>query len=341
VRALLLFLLTALGFASASFAVRGLVPWPEDQGLWGKWEYFERHKDEYDAVWLGTSLVFRGVDTPAIDATMAERGHDFKSFNFGIGGMGTFEQDFVLHKLLELEPARLKYVFLEGGPVGIGVHPRHIFQMPGDTNTMRSAYWHDSTQTGKVLVQVPRLPLPLWRKIDLGFTHVRLLGRKTSNYGFGPEVKRTFTEFKPADWLVERDGFHPYKKQHGQEIQPMLDDPAQYDALLAEIPAVNARPMTLDELDLGTHRAQNAAAERAGVRLIYLAMPGSIGDPERQFLHQEGVIPELWDYSLPTEYPELFRLEHRWDVDHLNPAGVEVLTALLAARLAATLEAAE
>jgi hypothetical protein len=333
-----LFLLTALGFASVSFALRRIVPWPEDQGLWRKWEYFREHKDEYNVVWIGTSVVFRDVDVPAIDAALAERGHDFRSFNFGIGGMGTYEQDFVLHKLLELEPTDLEYVILEGGPVGLGVHPRHIFQTPGDTNTMRSTFWHDARQTGKVLRQMPHLALSPWRKFELSFTHARLLGRKLSSYGFGPEIERAFEGFEPGPMLLERHGHLPYRELH---FEGFLDDPEVYHELIAAIPEASALPVTLDDLDLATHRAQFAAAESRGVELIYIALPGSVGDPERQFLHAEGVIPTLWDFSQPSEYPDLFRIEHRWDEDHLNPTGVPYLTALLVERVTQHLESGE
>jgi len=341
VRPLTQSLLAALGFASVALGVRALVPWPEEQLLWRKWEYFAEHKDEFDAVWIGTSLVFRDVDVPAIDAALRERGHALHSFNFGIGGMGTFEQDFVLHRLLELEPARLKYVFYEGGPVGLGIHPRHVFQTPGDTNTMRSTYWHDGPQTAKVLRQIPHLPVSPWRRLDLAFTHARLFGRKLANYGFGTEVKRGLEGFEPGPLLTERRGFQPYREPHEDAFQPMLDDPATFDEVVAAIPAANAMPLRLEDLDLSTHRAQYAAAEARGARLVYVALPGSIGDPERQFLHAQGVIPTLWDFSSPAEYPELFRIEHRWDVDHLNPDGVPLLTAYLVERVAALLEASE
>lgn len=340
-RPLFLLLLAALGFVSVSLAVRAIVPWPVDQGLWAKWVYFQQHKDEFDAVWIGSSLTLRDVDVPAIDAALAERGHELHSFNFGVGGMFTFEQDFVLHKLLELEPANLKIVILEGGPVRFSAHPDDMLQTRRVTNTMRGTYWHDTTRMGHFLRQAPHVSMSLWGKIALGFTHLRLLGRRFSNYGFGPEIPRTLRDFEPGPWLVERRGFHPYKEPHGQDVQPLLRNPAAFEALLAQIQGANATPMELDDIDLGMHRAQYAAAEARGIELVYLALPGSVGDPERQFLHREGVIPVLWDFSLPTEYPELFRLEYRWDKDHLNPDGVKVMTPFLVQRMVQLLEARE
>ena len=309
-----------------------MVPWPDDQALWQKWAYFAAHKDEFDAVWIGTSLVLRDVDVPAIERALAEAGVELHAFNFGMGGMGTYEQDFLLNRLLELEPARLKYVFLEGGPVGLGIHPRHIFQSPGDLDTFRSVYWHDWAQTGKVLGQTWRLPVGLLTKLDLAFTHLRLCARKFANYGLGPQVPR-FLEGpgEPSAIMSEYLGFRPYPEPHG----PEFTDPAAYAQRVLEVEAQNRAPLELEELHTGVHAAQYAAVRSRGAELIYLCLPASIGEPERPFLHAQGVIPWLFDFSQPSEHPELFRFEHRWDEDHLNRYGVALLTPLLVERILA------
>jgi hypothetical protein len=331
-RPFLLFLASSLGFLAVATPFRRMVPWPDDQALWQKWVYFAAHKDEFDAVWIGTSLVLRDVDVPAIERGLAEAGVELHSFNFGMGGMGTYEQDFLLHRLLELEPARLKYVFLEGGPVGLGIHPRHIFQSPGDLDTFRSVFWHDWTQTGKVLGQTRRLPHALPTKLELAFTHLRLCARKFANYGLGPQVPR-FLEGPgaPSAIMSEDLGFRPYPEPHGTEFT----DPAAYAQRVREVEAQNRAPLELEELHTEVHAAQYAAVDARGAELIYLCLPASIGEPERPFLHAQGVIPWLFDFSQPSEHPELFRFEHRWDEDHLNRDGVALLTPLLVERILA------
>lgn len=326
----LLLMLASLGFLLVSSGFRGLVPWPEEQGLWSKWEHFVRHKDEFDAVWIGSSLVLRDVDVAALDRHLGEAGIELHSFNFGVGGMGTYEQDFLLHRLLELEPARLRYVFFEGGPVGLGTHPRHIFQQPGDTNTVRSTFWHDWTQTSKVLDQTWMLPFGPVRKLDLATTHLRLYGRKLASYGLGQELPRGLEgPPEPGAMLLSARGFRPYAEEHG----PDFDDPEAYARQVAAIPAEHGRSLELDRINTAVHAAQYAAAEAHGVELVYVNLPASIGTPERPFLHAEGVIPWLLDFNLPLTYPELFRFEHHWDEDHLNRTGLEHFTPLLAQRV--------
>jgi hypothetical protein len=332
VRTLFLFLAASLGFLGVASAFRRLIPWPDDQALWQKWAYFAEHKDEFDAVWIGTSLVLRDVDVIAIERALAERGVTLRAFNFGMGGMGTYEQDFLLHRLLELEPARLKYVFLEGGPVGLGVHQRHIFQSPGDLETVRSVYWHDAAQTLKVLGQTARLPVGTLAKLDFATTHLRLAARKLVNYGLGPEVPRFFEgPGEPTAMLTEDLGFRPYPEPHS----PEFDDPVAHARRTAEVAAANRQALVLDELHTAVHAAQYAAVEARGAELIYVCLPATIAEPERPFLHAAGVIPWLFDFSQPDEHPELFRFEHRWDEDHLNRAGVALLTPLLVERILA------
>jgi hypothetical protein len=42
----------------------------------------------------------------------------------------------------------------------------------------------------------------------------------------------------------------------------------------------------------------------------------------------------MLDFSDPARYPELYDPRHRYDSDHLNLAGAEMFSRLLAARIA-------
>ena len=72
------YVLGASGFAT-------LVPWPMDYGQRAKFEYFAERKDEFDAIFIGSSVTAYGIVPEVFDAEMQARGHDFRSFNFGVG----------------------------------------------------------------------------------------------------------------------------------------------------------------------------------------------------------------------------------------------------------------
>ena len=93
---------------------------------------------------------------------------------------------------------------------------------------------------------------------------------------------------------------------------------------------LNAFYQALAELEIEVHREQLRACAERGVELIWFTPPGYEGTPERLRLHEAGVIPTLFHFNDPERYPELFRLNHRYDKGHLNRRGVERLAELFA-----------
>ena len=159
--------------------------------------YFAEHKDEFDAVYIGASRVFRGLDPVRIDAELAERGIELRSFNLALGGMLPFEQDYLLHEVLDMEPARLRWIFYEGGPMGAGLEDEHSsFALQPNLWSARGIQWHTASQTRKVLGAIRRLPVTLRRKLHLARVHVEIFGRRFGNLGQGKTVFRYWTESK-------------------------------------------------------------------------------------------------------------------------------------------------
>ena len=343
-RSLLLVLLAAAGFTLVAEGMSRMIPMPNFLGHWSKWEYFKRNQHEIEAVWLGTSHVARNIDNPAIEAALAERGLELEMFNFGIPGMGAYEQDYMLNMILSLEPEALRYVFIESGPIAMGVHPRHIFRGPTDNDTQRSVMWHTARQTRKVLEQVPLLPISWIDRVDHAFEHARLLCRNFSSYGLGREIKRGLRGVSVEhDWLVETKGFRTWASTHPDQVERS----AAFVELAAELgetgliqqtpPDALATHTDCSGLNVAFYREQQALAERHGVRLVYVTMPGSMVSSERPVLAREGVLETLWEFNRPDLYPELFEVRHRWDSEHLNQAGIDLLTPLVVERIAALL----
>ena len=339
-RPLLLILLAATGFALVAEGMSRVVPMPNFLGHWSKWEYFRRHKNEIDVLWLGTSHVARDIDNAAIQARLAERGVELEMFNFGLPGMGAYEQDYFLHRILALRSERLKYIFIEGGPIAMGVHPRHIFRNPNDNDTHRSVLWHNGRETGLVLEQIPLLPLPWVDQFDHGFEHLRLFARNVASYGLGTEIKRGLKGVRiDLPWLVEAKGHRSWESTHPDQVERSKDFTAEYERLgpdgVIELiePDELARHTDLSGLNLDFYRAQYAAAAAHGVTLVYVTMPSSMVCSERPLLAREGVIEEFWHLNQPELYPEFFRVANRWDEEHLNASGIALMTEVLVERL--------
>ena len=108
-------ILALIAFALSSALVAQLASPRDREGLGYKLRYFEERKDSFDAVFFGSSMVMRGVMPRVFDAALRDRGHEIRSFNLGIPGMGDFEVDWILREVLSSGSERLSFVVLEPG----------------------------------------------------------------------------------------------------------------------------------------------------------------------------------------------------------------------------------
>ena len=135
--------------------------------------------------------------------------------------------------------------------------------------------------------------------------------------------------------LVEQRGFQACETFHSEEFVATAAELGR-DGILALEPAdALATHHDLSGLNVAFYASQYAAADPLGVTIVHIQIPGSLESSEHPVLHREGVISELWNFNLPEEYPELFRVGHRWDKEHLNADGVDLFTDLLVERIAA------
>lgn len=346
-RALFLYLaIGLLSFFGASAWIRSYLPPPEGVGLRAKLEYFREYKDEFDVLFIGSSRIVRGVDNALVDAKLAERGIEVRSFNLAVGGMRTFEQDHILHEVLRMEPARLRWIFFEGGPVGMGVRKDHIFRSPPNLNTDRGVAWHTGRETYNVLGSLARLPLPTGEKIRQALLHLELMSSRYTNYGKGEKLIQELRESAQTrrereakrDAILAGQGYQGLEEATGREVSEELlafrEDPAPFEERMAAIAAENELPVDKEHLFLEVYEEQLRAAAERGIELVYLIPPGYEGTPERLMLHQSGVIPKLLNFNDPARYPELFRLDHRFDKGHMNRRGAVLLSGLIADELA-------
>lgn len=333
-------LLSVAAFACVCALLRPLVPWPEDFGLRAKFEYFRAHKDEFDLLLVGSSRVFRSFDPEILDAELLCRGLPLRSFNLGVGGMGAFEMDHTLKAALALRPARLRYALVEGGP---WVHDEYFL---GDPLSQRIVFWHSVEETQLAVRSVWLGDGSFGDKLMQSCTHVELCARRLVNLTQGPRVVAAWlgTGRDPYDRTLTREELeHGRGHQALEEIAArlpslsrdrLLRDPARFAARVARIPEENAREVPLQHYNLAALRAQQRAAQAAGVTLMLVAPPGSAGEPERSALQRAGLVSSLLDLNRPEQYPELFRIDHRWDEQHLNRAGAEAASRILASLFA-------
>ena len=135
------------------------VPWPSERQLGARFEYLEQHPDAFDAIYFGTSNVYRSFVPAEFDAELARRGHRIRSFNLGVPGMTVFEMDHLIREVLALRSPRLRWVFFEyefgrlDRPNRL-LHPEHYYEdnqvfwhTPGRTWDVADITWPSGTVT--------------------------------------------------------------------------------------------------------------------------------------------------------------------------------------------------
>jgi hypothetical protein len=338
--------LAAVSFCAVAVGVRQLVPWPEEYGLRAKYDYFREHKDEFDGVLIGSSRVFRGFDPRVIDEELASRGIPFRSFNIGVGGMVTFEMDFLLRNVAALKPARMRWMFFEGG------HWDPATYFLGNTWSTRSIFWHDVHGTREVLRSIHRADLPVMQKIELAWTHLRLFGMKQTNMAQGKRIvlnllgvsedplKRALS---PAE-LEKGRGYQALDEFINDEARAWrdnpVDEPPNFQIAVDRVVEQNTHAVAFERYNFEALRAEYAAAKAIGARLVIVIPPMNEGAPDRLRLHERGEIPYLIDLNSPERFPQFFKVENRFDEQHMNGEGARDLSRLFAAELAALLERA-
>ncbi len=334
-----------LGFGTVALLIHPLVPWPEEKAMRAKYEHFAAHKDEFDAVYIGSSRVLRGIDPRRIDADIEATGRPFRSFNFGLAGMMALESDFVLRELLALSPARLEYVLFEANTWYGG------FDDPwADPHSQRNVYWHTLPQTMKALETLWLSNKPAWERLKLAGTHLETMVWKYVNYGQGARIWARLSgtdadevgeEIAVAE-IAEGRGYQPLEAltDHYHEFNrnEFLKSQDKYKAMIREIPAQNAAPTDLATYNFAALRSQQELVRQAGMQLIYVVLPSMRGSPDARVLHESGHVPVLFHFNQPEKYPFLFEMDRLQDAWHPTRLGTQELSDLLAESLVREIE---
>lgn len=318
----------------------GLVlPFPAIPEVSEKRAHLRAEGDQYDAIFLGSSRVELQIVPAVFDRRMAELGSPLRSFNAGISAMTPPEDAFFFDEIARAPHRRLRWVFIELGPVRLeSDHWRG--------GSERMAYWHDAERTSILW----RAFAADWRKVQKHLAsknqrrqpwaarlsdrlaplsslrgHLALFLRREIHLGRGAALAAQLVTVGPhpplaavADqgWVGMDDSMAEknraeYERTHVARLktpqQPKAGNPAGAFALrrlVEKVTALGATPVLLIPPTTGSTHFDAPPDLRASCLIL--------------------------DFSDVHAYPELFRLEHRLDVEHLNSAAAPLYSRLLA-----------
>ena len=343
-RAFFLTAFTTLAFALTAWSLARLAPEPDTGDLDDKLRHFAAHGDRYDLVFFGSSRILRGVRPEILDAELARRGLDVRSFNFGIDGMSGYETDALVRRVLAMRPESLRWavVELDGWSAEMPEANRYKARMIG---------WHDAEATAAAVRDTARREKPAGARLELAAAHLLHGAARATAAGRGRDLLRSLPggslferRDEPEETIDGGRGFLPFsERSYGTPSthpfrRAFLGKLPLYERAVEYLSAANRAPAPVRAADREALAAQSAELRRAGVRPIHLVTPTARPLPHLMPLARPAAAGEsgssVLTYNDPTLYPELFTVENRFDAEHLTTEGAALFSLRLADDLA-------
>ncbi|MEA3212459.1 MAG: hypothetical protein QOE70_5516 [Chthoniobacter sp.] len=346
VRLLVGSLVLLLAFAAACLVIRRLFPFPEIPNVHAKLAYFREHQNDYDTLFVGSSRINHQIIPAMFDQLSQTAGLPTKSFNAGVAGMRPPEDAYFFDQLLAARPQRLRWVFIEVNYIRANIAE----ELEG---TVRAQYWHDGPRLWQMWQRVTYLKpsnkrrtlKKVWGELREPLAdfpeHLGLFVREMSNLGKGDFLARQLLHER-ADWRLTLPeylgpGLAGWRETgRGEEMIPenRIKFEKERAARLAE-PAVHDLGDPVSQENLETMIAK---VERLGATPV-LIVPPMTGKKAFYPSPERAQKTMLLDFNDIVRFPELYESRHRLDWDHLNTAGAEIFTRLLAEHWIAAVKA--
>lgn len=308
---------------------------PEPQFMRSELDYFSEHKDEFELLFLGSSVIRRGIIPREFDARLSELGHEVKSFNLAIPGMRAHELNYFLKQILALKPTRLRWIVMELDRFNPIIQEENQL-------AARMVYWHDMPQTLLALESVRLEQGSILKQLEAAKVHTVLLGAKLSHIGRGPDW---FVELREG-WkaqtdktLIENRGWVPFTSEElaglgdsmvAQNRRMLLKDPEWYAREVQALRESNQNLSSSEGFNFKAFEDRMARAEEAGIKLIHVLPPQLDLLPHIHQALENGELQPTLDYHHPDRFPEFYKIEHHFDRNHLNLQGAQLWSRRLA-----------
>jgi len=313
-------------FCLAAFALHLSLPAPNIAGVTPKLQFVASNVDEIDALFIGSSRVYHGLNPRIFDETTAAAGLPTHSYNFGVDGMSAPESFYVMDRILASKPRTLRWVFVEFDDLQVTIPSDYL-------RTQRASYWHDWPRTWVIFRKLLELDVPerwkqkrrrLVRNFDTLAIHLGLCVRNFVSVGRGLDL----AGFEAKEDDLSQNKYEPNGDGFAPAVMRMSESRAVlYEKWLAdEIAKANPRPM--DSYADEAYRRYGEKFRALGATPIFFVTPSSMSVIPSRF---RGVPPgPVFAFNDARVYPALYRAEVRIDEGHLNAAGAEEFTKRLA-----------
>jgi hypothetical protein len=316
--------LVALVATSALF--HALLPPSIPEGVAEKLEFFTRHRDEFDTLFLGSSRFYYALSPEIFDGITRENGVPTRAFNFGIDGMRPPENFYVLEQILKTEPRSLKWVFVEIGDIQTNSRADIL-------GTQRLLYWHDWPRTALMLRKAmnPQGRAKWYQELNRLWStrgnlalHFVLFEKQFTNVGRADDLLRSQTDVRSFESNPrlgpKADGY----RRAGEAMSPERAENFRRK-LAEELAAV--RPEFIDPYAESAYRDCATKIRHLGAAPIFVVAPSIFQAPA---LFRKEPPGPLLSFNDCKTYPQLCDAKVRVDEEHLTNEGAAEFTRLLA-----------
>jgi hypothetical protein len=325
----------ALGAFGVAVGGAAFLPPPHLPVLSEKRAYFFGERGRYDAVFIGSSRVYRGIVPEVFDAEMAALGHRVQSFNLGMEAVWPPESLFRVREFLRDRP-RVRWVFIELLPV----NPRLT---PENARTLRSISWHDWRHTALAWRAIAEdQTFSVGEKWSWAVLHLELFIRQSSNLSrvatlieprLLPELEKVARKEAALNtqW-VSGSGFlaEPETPMSGEVAIDLRRIAAAYTQQLSPLPLPPYLRDALSDLV--------RAVRDAGAVPIFFITPSTTRAENFSDIRTQGIDADLISFKDPARFPALYDPALHFDGPHLNERGARELSRLLAQEAAPLLQ---
>ena len=307
-----------------------------DRNMQAKRDHLEKTLTEYDAIFFGSSRVYRAFSPPQFNTHLAPN-DQLKIFNYGVGSVRPHELDGLLRWVVRNRDERLKLVFVEL----MDWNPTILKDM---SDSDRTIAWHDGRGTFRALETIWYADLSTQEKLAAANENVLGMLKHYTNYGGGSRwfagrnkarATRLETVMAYADGFAafDQETASVYAARRRQFFEENLEIFHEQVAMIDG--PVDVERDTLESFNVPALVAQQKWLRSNGIEVVYVVPNLRWATPEFSRLQSEGHIEHLWEFNSPSRYPELYVEEHYFDRGHLNRAGANEFSRCLAERYSA------
>ncbi|MGC1307721.1 MAG: hypothetical protein WA885_10855 [Phormidesmis sp.] len=295
-----------------------------------KYDYYQAHKDDYNALFFGSSRVYSHIIPAVFDEVAQANNVAVNSYNFGIPAMRSIDSTVLLETVLANPPKNLKWVFFES-ILDKGYEP-----FP-NARTHRAMYWHNWKNTAFAARYILSSDESLPQKAVLLSSHLLPFLYHQMNVGrwveqispseFSAGEKEVVAEFTASE------GYYALTDESDPRRQDFLHNLADYQAQVANLSEFQsgsalAEPYLSDNKAMLLRRVSKVV-QSVGAEPIFIEPPSLHFPDDFAAARQLGTIAHLLSYKDPARFPQLYQVDRRYDADHLNESGSREFTRLL------------